>query len=146
MLKATKTLAPLLGVFLVVLALMLLPVAVPRAIAADAHVLITATQTTSSGVTRTLAAADAAGNKFANDGRVWLDIANGYSTTITVTVASPQALTKTVAIAAGSGKLIGPFRPYVYNQTGDDEGRVFVDYSQITSVTLAAFKPASNQN
>ena len=45
---------------------------------------------------------------------------------------------RVVAVAAGAEKTIGPFDPNVYQQkSGSDQGKVLVDFSAVTAVTVA---------
>lgn len=96
------------------------------------------------GLTPALAAANADGSSFANDGRTYLQVKNGSGAPITVTVQTPGTvdglavadLTVTVPATTGDKK-IGPFPVGVYNQAGDV---VYVDFSAVTTVTVGAFK------
>lgn len=93
------------------------------------------------GVSPTFAAADAAGDKFANNGRQFLVVKNGGAAAITVTVNSQRQCDQgfdhdiTVNVAAAGEKWIGPFEP---NRFNDGNGNVNVAYSAVTSVTVAA--------
>jgi len=51
---------------------------------------------------------------------------------------------RVVSVTNGTSKLIGPFLPSVYN---DGNGRVQINYSDITSVTVAVlrFSPTRNE-
>jgi hypothetical protein len=95
------------------------------------------------GTIPTYAAATATdGHKFANDGNTFLHVKNGGGSSINVTIQTPgtvDGLTVSdlvVAVAAGAEKMIGPFPPGIYNQSGE----VYVDWSAVTSVTMAAIK------
>lgn len=94
------------------------------------------------------AAADAAGDNFANTGNEFLYVNNGSGSSVTVTLVAQQtvdgqALTnKTVAVAAGVAKLIGPFPKGIYNDTND---RMNVTWSSATDVTIAAIKLVPGQ-
>lgn len=92
------------------------------------------------------AAADVAGDKFANDGRQFAYFKNASGGSITVTVVTAKTVDglavadRTVALAAGEEKLIGPFDKDTYNDT---DGNVNFTYSGVTSLTMAVFKLAA---
>jgi len=94
------------------------------------------------GLADTYASANVDGNSFANDGATFLHVKNGGGSSITVTIDTPNTVddlaisNRTVTVANGSEKMIGPFPPGVYNHSGE----VYVDYSAVTSVTVGAFK------
>lgn len=98
---------------------------------------------TPAGLAPTYVAASAGGDEFSNNGRVVLHVKNGGAAEITVTVISAKTCNQgfqhniTVAVAAGSDKMIGPFAPERFN---NDAGRVAVTYSAVTSVTVAALE------
>lgn len=89
-----------------------------------------------------LVAADTDGDSFANNGRTFLDIANGGDDPITVTVAAvrpcDQGFTHDITntIADGATERMGPFDP---NRYSDAAGAADVTYSDVTSVTVGAF-------
>lgn len=106
---------------------------------------LTAQAVTSAGKVATYAAANVDGNMFVcNDKRV-LHVKNGSGASVTVTVVTDVTrdgdLTlpdREVAVAAGAEAFIGPFDPNVYQQTsGADAGKVYVNYSAVTTVTVA---------
>lgn len=90
------------------------------------------------------ATAGGGGDEFANDGRTYLEVTNGGGSPITVTldikptVDGGAVTDRTVAVAAGARKRIGPFPPKLYNDS--TTGRAKVTYSGVTSVTVEAFK------
>lgn len=96
-----------------------------------------------SGLEATYAAANVDGNYFQNNGNVFLHIINGSGGDITVTIDSPtecdQGETHDIAVVvtAGEERMIGPFNS---NRFNDDDGRVQVTYSGVTSLTAAAIK------
>lgn len=96
---------------------------------------------TLSGVSPTFAAADVAGDSFANSGRVYLHVKNGGASSITVTVNSQTACNQgfdhdvAVTVAAAAESQIGPFPKSRFD---DATGKVLVSYSAVTSVTVAA--------
>lgn len=82
-------------------------------------------------------------HQFLNDGNTFLHVKNTGSQ-ITVTIDTPATISgmaiadAAVVIPATTGdKMIGPFDPSIFNQTG---GYVYVDLSGQTGVTLAAIK------
>lgn len=109
-----------------------------------ARTLITVQQVTKAGVTLSFSAATATdGNNFANDGDVLLYVKNGGASPITVTVQTPAKIEGvdvaelTVSVSNASEKIIGPFPTSIFNQS---DGTVYVDFSAVTSVTIAAFR------
>ena len=93
------------------------------------------------GLTPTYSAADATGNTFPNDGNTIVHIKNGGGSSITVTLPTPGKVAgvdiadPTVSIGAGAEKFIGPFDPRAFAQS---DGSVLVNYSGVTTVTVAA--------
>jgi hypothetical protein len=91
------------------------------------------------GVTPSYAAAAAAGDTFANDGKTLLHVKNtGTQKTVTVAipVACSQGQTHTTAVivpATTGDKMIGPFPPERYNNAS---GLVSMTYSSETAVTV----------
>jgi hypothetical protein len=77
------------------------------------------------------------------DERNFIHVKNGSGGTLTVTIQTSVTLDGlavsdlTVTIANGAEKMIGPFPLQYYNQT---DGSVYVDWSTITSVTVAALR------
>lgn len=76
-----------------------------------------------------------------NDGRVFIEVANGGGSPDTVTIITNKTIgglavaDRTVLVAAGATKLIGPFPPDIYN---DADGLLNWTHSFITSVTHRA--------
>jgi len=95
------------------------------------------------GLVPTPSNASADGNKFTNDGRIILRVFNDNGSAITVTVQTPGMVDglsiadRTVSVANGDTKYIGPFPPGIYNQS---DGMVYVDFSAVTDVTVAALR------
>lgn len=98
-------------------------------------------QSADGGATVTFEAANVDGNSYTPArGRILL-VDNGSGASVTVTLPTPATVDglaiadKTVAVAAGAvaAVALGPV-PYAYLQTG---GVVHVDYSAVTSVTVA---------
>lgn len=100
---------------------------------------------TSAGAGLTYTAAAAAGNKFSNDGRTGLNVRNASGSSITVTITTPGTIDglaiadKTFTVPATTGDRWWKGDPAVYNQPdgATDAGEVYVDYSAVTSVTIA---------
>lgn len=92
-----------------------------------------------SGLAPTQNSADAGGDDFLNNGNIILRVENGSGVSINVTITSPASVQglavedPVIAVAAGAAKFIGPFPPSLFN---DSTGKVAVDYSAATSVTV----------
>jgi hypothetical protein len=105
---------------------------------------ITPTNLLDTGVTQALAAASGDGHKFVNNGKEFVVITNDYTATVTLTVVTggtagghPIADVE-VTMAAGATKLIGTFKPEIFNQTsGADAGRVYLNWSAEVTGTVA---------
>lgn len=87
------------------------------------------------------------GHSVINDGRVLLYVKNGSVSSINVTVQTPGEVggnaiaDRVVAVPAGEDRIIGPLPPRVYNRGGStDAHSVYVDFSDVTSVTVAALR------
>lgn len=82
------------------------------------------------------------GHSFANDGKQFVHIKNSSGSTIYITITTPATVGGMAiadvneAITTGTERMIGPFDPTYFNNSG---GTVYVDYSAI-SVTVGAFK------
>ena len=97
-----------------------------------------------SGITPSFAAAASDGDGFLNTGDTYLQIKNGSGADITAAMQTPAKIDGidiaeiTVVIPATTGnKIIGPFETHIFNQS---DGKVYVDYTAVTTVTVAAFK------
>lgn len=108
---------------------------------------LTVQQIARTGLASALAAAAAAGDSFANDGKRFLYVKNGHATlSRTVTLASqlpagaiPQgaaAANLAVVVPALGERMIGPFDPGAFN---DANGRVVATYSTEADLTVGAF-------
>ena len=101
---------------------------------------LAAQQILTTGLTATFASAAGGGDKFANTGRQIVEIVNGDSSSMTVTVVTPgtykgKAIADdTITVGAGVRKHIGPFDPEIYNNSS---GQVDLAYSGVTSLTVA---------
>lgn len=98
------------------------------------------------GVTKAALAAVSSVDTFDNDGKTFIEIANGSGGTITATFAGQVSLQhgiaadEVVSIPDGETWVIGPFPERFYNTDGANE--VQVTYSGTTSVTAAAYSVA----
>lgn len=95
------------------------------------------------GVAAAYTAAQADGNSFVNDGQTFLHVKNAGAE-ITATVQTPAKVQGIdveeveVTIPATTGDvMIGPFPRAIFDQGA---AGVYVDYSSVTTVTVAAFK------
>lgn len=104
--------------------------------------LLAAQKVTQAGLEAAYAAAAAAGDKFANNGKRFLHVKNASVAQITVTVTTPVTVgslavaDQTVDIPAGEDRLIGPFGA----EFTDSLGETSISYSGATSVTLAVLE------
>lgn len=143
-------LAVAIGILLVAALLLFVPgqrvEAAPDGAPMASQTVLAVTNITRAGVTDTLTAAITDGHRFSNDGKTFLEVANGYTDTVTVTVETPGTVDGlaiadlAVAIPAGSTKFIGPFQPSLFNQLTGYAGFVYVTYSSVTTVTVAAWR------
>lgn len=98
------------------------------------------------GIVPSYEAANAEGEAVPNNGQMFLHVKNGSGAEITVTLQTPVTYDglaladQTVAVAAGAEKMIGTFSSRFNQASGTDKGKVYVDFSAVTSVTLAAFQ------
>lgn len=97
----------------------------------------------------TLEAANSDGEAVLNNGETFIEVLNTNASSCTVTVNSNRTVDgltlpdKTVAVAQNERKLIllGP-RDTFNQRGGDDDGKVYVDFSHVTDVTVAAWRIA----
>jgi hypothetical protein len=96
----------------------------------------------------TFGAADALGSYIVNNGNVIVQVKNASGSPVNVTITSiadsdnrTRGSGDITAVADGKTATFGPFRPDLFNQTGSsDLGHVFIDYSAVTSITVAAIQ------
>lgn len=106
---------------------------------------LTVQESSPSGLVVSLAAADVAGDEFANAGKTYLDVHNASGGSITVTIVGQKVCNQGFlhdgggSVADGVTKRFGPFPVDRFN---DADNLVQVTYSAVTSVTVAAVKPA----
>jgi hypothetical protein len=92
------------------------------------------------GTIKTLVAASAGGDQFANFGREIVELNNASGAPILVTFAPaglPGGLalaTYNVSVAAGTTKIVGPFDSALFSSAA---GLVTVSYSGVASLTIA---------
>lgn len=98
------------------------------------------------GVVVAMTAANADGHSIAGGGDAILLVKNDGAGSINVTIQTAAQMDgldvadQVVAVAAGVQKAIGPFRPTTYDRASGatDAGKVYVDFSAVTSLTVAA--------
>ncbi len=109
----------------------------------------TATAVSQAGsVNPTFTAAIADGHMIANDGKLWLEVRNDDASSKTITIQTGAVVQgdlavadRTMVVGAGQVGYIGFFAPSDYNQpSGTDAGKIYIDYSATTSVTICAFR------
>ena len=89
------------------------------------------------------------GDHFRNTGKEFVHIINGGGSPCLVTVPTPAQVSgldiedKVVTVPAGEDRMIGTFEPGLYNQPtgGTDAGSCYVEYDQVTTVTVAVIRP-----
>lgn len=82
---------------------------------------------------------------FPNDGKTVLIIKNSGGTDATVTIISvpdPYGRTKdeVITVPAGGEVLTGTFKPFLFNQTSNDKGNIYVDVSAAVSIAAVRIK------
>ena len=88
-----------------------------------------------------LSAGNVDGNYVSNNERTFLMVDNADASSMNVTIQTPGTVKglaiadRVVAVAASKEALIGPFPASVYN---DGQGRLLVDFSPVTSLTVGA--------
>jgi hypothetical protein len=109
-----------------------------------ARVSLARQQLADTGLIAAYSPAAAEGHKVENDGRVFLHVLNYSEEDITVTILSGyvkaglKLADRIVEVCAGEEKFIGPFAPDIYNQSDGGAGQIYVDYSAVDGVTVAA--------
>lgn len=100
---------------------------------------------TRAGLNVTMSAANVDGHSIVNNGKTWMRVTNGGASPITVTQRIPKLIDgvapansgKQVSIPAGGTRELGPWPPEDYAQA---DGSVWVDFSAVSSVTVAAIR------
>ena len=104
---------------------------------------------TKSGLAPTYTAATAVdGNMFTNTGKEFIHVVNADAGAINVTIPTPATVAglsiedKVVAVPGNTDMMIGPFEAGFFNQPagGTDAGKVYVQYSAVVNVTVAALR------
>lgn len=101
---------------------------------------VAAQNLSSVGVTINYSAADAAGDKFPNNGHNEIRVKNGSASQITVTLNSQKKCDQgfdhdiEIIIAAGEEKALGKLDPTRFNNA---DGQVEIGYSAVDAVTVA---------
>jgi hypothetical protein len=102
----------------------------------------------SNPVAPTFNAVATSGDTFPPGSDVFLYVKNGAGSTLTVTVAAPNAgpggllpVAPTFSIPATSERMFGPFPPQIFSSDG---ATVAVTYSSATTVTAAAIRCATS--
>ena len=110
-----------------------------------ARTALTVQDIVASGLNPVYSAANIDGHSIDNDNKAFLTVKNGGAGACEVTVQTPRQedgldlAERVVSVPAGEERDIGPFPPKSYNRTsGADVGSVYVDFDQVTSVTVAA--------
>ena len=108
-----------------------------------ARAALTVQEISLTGLNPSYVAAEGDGNSFTNLGDVFIHVKNASGGSITVTVQTPATVQGVaveevpVSVPASGERMIGPFPPSVFNQS---DATVYVDYSAVTSLTVAAVK------
>jgi hypothetical protein len=95
------------------------------------------------GISPTFSNADPLGDSFPNDGKTYYHVKNDGATSITATINSIETCNfgfdhdLTFSVASSGEKIIGPFQTKRFN---NENARVGVSYSDVTAVSVAAFR------
>jgi hypothetical protein len=89
------------------------------------------------------------GDRFRNSGKEFVHVINGGGSPCLVTIPTPATVSglaiedKVVTVPAGEDRMIGTFEPGLYNNPagGTDAGELYVEYDQVTTVTIAVIRP-----
>ena len=110
-----------------------------------ARTALTVQDIVATGLTPAYPSANVDGHSVPNDNKTFLTVKNGGGGACEVTVQTPRQedgldlAERVVSVPAGAERDIGPFPPKSYNQTsGADAGSIYVDFDQVTSVTVTA--------
>lgn len=97
------------------------------------------------GTAPTYSAANVDGHSIPGTGDVVLHVKNASAASMNVTVQTPgnqeglAIADQVVAVPASGERFIGRFRPTTYTRdAGADVGQVYIDFSAVASVTVAA--------
>ena len=109
-----------------------------------ARVSLARQQLSDTGLAAAYSPAAAEGHAVENNGRVVLHVCNDSEEDITVTILSGYVRAglkledRVVKVGAGKSVFIGPFATDIYNQSDGGAGQIYVDYSSVEGVTVAA--------
>ncbi len=101
------------------------------------------------GLEPTYTAATASdGDRFRNTGKEFIHVINGTGTPCVVTLLTPAQVSgldiedKLVTVPGNEDRMIGTFEPGLYNNPagGTDAGEMYVEYDQVSSVTVAVIR------
>ena len=101
-------------------------------------------QLSDTGLMAAYSPAAAEGHAVENNGRVILHVCNDSDEEITVKILSGyvraglKLADRVVEVGAGKSVFIGPFAADIYNQSDGGAGQIYIDYSAVDSVTVAA--------
>lgn len=102
------------------------------------------------GIVPSYAAADSGdGDMFRNTGKEFIHVINAGGSPCLVTMVTPAQIQgldiedKVVTVAASTDQMLGTFEPSLYNQAAGqtDAGKTYIEYDQVTSVTVAVIRP-----
>jgi len=111
-----------------------------------ARVSLARQQLSDTGLMAAYSPAPLEGHTVENDGKLILHVRNDSAGPITVTILAGYVRSglrlenRQVVIPPGASSFIGPFDPTTYNQTDGGTGQVYIDYSAVEGVTVAALK------
>lgn len=108
---------------------------------------VTVGEISRAGIAETLIPAIVDGHMFLNGGDVHAVILNTDVAAKTITFITPRTVhglavgDLAITLNQNDRKKVGPFPPDTFNQpTGADAGKVYVDYSAITGVSIGFFR------
>ena len=106
---------------------------------------LTTQKITRAGITPSAAAASGGGDKFVPDDDVFVSLANGSGSPITVTfvtqgnVDGEPIADRTVSVPASGSKFVGPFPKQIFANNADG-GKCAITYSGVTTLTIGVFE------
>ena len=102
------------------------------------------------GLAPAYSAANVDGHAVLNRGEMFLHVKNASGAPINVTLVTPSTVRgravadDVVAVPAAGERMIGPFDPELFDfKSGADANKLHVNFSSVTSVTVAALKLSS---
>lgn len=109
-----------------------------------ARVSLARQQLADTGLLAAYSAAETEGHTVENNGKMILHVRNTGEEDITVTILSGyvrnglKLADRVVTVGTGKSMFIGPFATDIYNQSDGGAGQIYVDYSAVENVTVAA--------